>query len=127
SSARHKVRPPSLTGAGTRRAAWSRHQLALDRPHRAPATPAGTSKELTVGPAGAGPGCCAAEGAWRRTGGLAGTAHLLPGAGPAVAHADTQPGQVPLRLSRGLVGAGLDGLFQFGAPVHEPVGGRRGG
>src|SRR5262245_41418635 len=73
------------------------------------------------GPSGAVVSCGGVVGWWSRRGGLAGTVHLLPGVGPAMVHADTQPGQVSLRLGSGLVVASLDGLFQFGEPVEGPV------
>src|SRR5262249_43714069 len=120
SSTRHKVRPPNFTGAGTRFAAWSRHQLASDRPHIRPPTSAGISRASTVEGAGAGVSCCTVGVSWSFRGGLAGTVHLLPGAGAAIAHSDTQAGQVSLRLGSGLVVAFLDGFFQLGEPVEGP-------
>src|SRR5262249_24650317 len=49
SAVRHSVLPPSVTGAGTRPDAWSRHQDARDRPHSGPATFAPTRSGLAAG------------------------------------------------------------------------------
>src|SRR5262249_17288307 len=78
SRTRQRGRPPRLSRAGMRAAAWSRHQLASDRPHIETATWAGTSRAWTVAAGLVGVVCCEVGAPPGRAGGLASTFHPLP-------------------------------------------------